>query len=410
MNLNVKNRLCELGSDGASVMLGVRGGVSKLLKDEAPFLVANHCIAHRLALACGQSSNEITYLKRFESILDQLYRFYENLAVRTAGLRSIQEVLDDPLLKLTQAKDVRWLPHKKAVSHLRQCFSSVIVCLEREASERSNAEAAGLLTFIKFVASLYMMSDFLPPLASLSRAFQRKDLYCSETACEWHKSYSECSSCNAWCPLPDALAELEEYGVRQPSDQEMQDFKRHVYNKYLDALSEHITHRFPDIDLLEAFAIFDASRIPQELELQGNHSAEELEVLTSRYSPYHVVNRDGAKAELRVFNSIVAANKDLKELSPHHLMTRLLETPELNANLVKLAAIGLLLPMSTADCERGFSTLSRVKTDLRNRLSSESLNNLLMVSIEGPAPDQFPYNQACNIWASWRQRMIDVTQ
>ena len=45
-------------------------------------------------------------------------------------------------------------------------------------------------------------------------------------------------------------------------------------------------------------------------------------------------------------------------------------------NLSKLAAIGLLLPMSTVDCERGFSTLSRFKTDLRNCLSNRILNHL----------------------------------
>ena len=67
--------LCGLGSDGAAVMLGIRGGVSKLLKDQVPFLVANHCIAHRLALAAGQAANEITYLNRFKAILDQLYCF-----------------------------------------------------------------------------------------------------------------------------------------------------------------------------------------------------------------------------------------------------------------------------------------------------------------------------------------------
>ena len=33
-------KCCGLGSDGASVMLGSRGGVSKLLKDQVPFLVA----------------------------------------------------------------------------------------------------------------------------------------------------------------------------------------------------------------------------------------------------------------------------------------------------------------------------------------------------------------------------------
>ena len=63
-------KCCGLGSDGASVMLGSRGGVSKLLKDQVPFIVANHCVAHRLAWAAGQLANEIPYLKRFKDILD----------------------------------------------------------------------------------------------------------------------------------------------------------------------------------------------------------------------------------------------------------------------------------------------------------------------------------------------------
>ena len=36
-------------------------------------------------------------------------------------------------------------------------------------------------------------------------------------------------------------------------------------------------------------------------------------------------------------------------------------------NLTKVAAVGLLLPMSSVNCKRGFSTLARVKMDLRNR-------------------------------------------
>ena len=171
--------LCGLGSDGAAVMLGIRGGVSKLLKDQVPFLVANHCIAHRLALAAGQAANEITYPKRFKAVLDQLYRFYENFPVRSAGLKSTQQVLNDPCLKLTQAKDVRWLSHDKAVSNLRRCLPSVITSLEREAEKRYNAEASGLAAFVKtykFVSALYMFCDVLPPLAGLSRAFQKHDI------------------------------------------------------------------------------------------------------------------------------------------------------------------------------------------------------------------------------------------
>ena len=62
LNLDMRNRFCGLGSDGASVMLGARGGVSKLLKDKVQFLASQHCIAHRLALACGKSADEVPSL------------------------------------------------------------------------------------------------------------------------------------------------------------------------------------------------------------------------------------------------------------------------------------------------------------------------------------------------------------
>ena len=87
LDLDMLHYVCGLGSDGASVMLGSRGGVSKLLMDKTPFLVSNHYIAHQLALACGQVANQIRYLKKFKDILDQLYCFYKKSPVRTAGLK-----------------------------------------------------------------------------------------------------------------------------------------------------------------------------------------------------------------------------------------------------------------------------------------------------------------------------------
>lgn len=420
LNLDMRNRLCGLGSDGASVMLGARGGVSKLLKDRVPFLAAHHCIAHRLALACGQSADEISYLKRFKSVLDQLYRFYSNSAVRTAGLRAIQEVLDDPHLKLTQAKDVRWLSHERAVSHLRQCFTSVILSLDKEGTENNCAEAAGLCTFIRsynFIASLYMFSDVLPPLASLSRAFQRKDVNFTVVKPLVNGTLAAINALRAtpgehFQCLSSVIAELEEYGVNPPSDSQVENYKRNVYDKYLKTLADHITYRFPDMDLLEAFSLFDASTIPEELESHGSHSQSELRVLIDRYGPHSVINGEESKSELKVFNSVVAANSQLKQLPPRELMTHILSTTEIQAmfpNLSKLAAIGLLLPMSTVDCERGFSALSRIKTNLRNRLSSRILNDLMTITVEGPPPSEFPYEQACDIWAGWRNRRVDVS-
>ena len=123
-----------------------------------------------------------------------------------------------------------------------------------------------------------------------------------------------------------------------------------------------------------------------------------LDKLITQYGSYDVIHRNLTRDELKMFNSVVAANSELKQMTTHQLMSHLIRTSELGLmfpNLTKLAAIGLLLLMSSVDCERGFSTLSRVKSDLRNRLANKTLNHLLMMAIEGPSPSYFPYELNC---------------
>ena len=90
-----------LGSDGASVMTGVRSGVSTRLKADNLYIVNIHCVAHRLALAAAQASDKVPYLKNnFNNTLNNLFYFYENSSVRLSGLNAIQAVLDNPEIKL----------------------------------------------------------------------------------------------------------------------------------------------------------------------------------------------------------------------------------------------------------------------------------------------------------------------
>ena len=59
-------------------------------------------------------------------------------------------------------------------------------------------------------------------------------------------------------------------------------------------------------------------------------------------------------------------------------------------NLSKLAAICLLFFF---DCEKGFSALSHIKTNLHNRLSSRILNGLMTITVEGPHQVNFHTNK-----------------
>ena len=59
-----------------------------------------------------------------------------------------------------------------------------------------------------------------------------------------------------------------------------------------------------------------------------------------------------------------------------------------------LANIALIIPVSRASCERGFSCQNRIKTGLKNRLSMENLENLMKVAIEEAPLAEFDFKRA----------------
>ena len=90
-------------------------------------------------------------------------------------LISTQDLLEMPQLKLVKAADTCWLSHDQAVSVLQRTYDAVVTSLERAATERHAATAAGLENFVRsvnFIASLVMLEDILPVLTILSKMFQ----------------------------------------------------------------------------------------------------------------------------------------------------------------------------------------------------------------------------------------------
>ena len=173
------SRLRGFGTDGAPVMTGIRSGVAKRLKDRFPKLVSIHCVNHRLALAAAHAADGIPYLVRFKATIQTLFLFYQSSPVRTAGLHAIEAVLNDPTIKLKQAKDVRWLSHEAAISSILRTMPSLIASLEREAGERKEPTAVGLVKFMKtyyFIACCRLLSKILPHINRPSLLFQREDV------------------------------------------------------------------------------------------------------------------------------------------------------------------------------------------------------------------------------------------
>ena len=75
-------------------------------------------------------------------------------------------------------------------------------------------------------------------------------------------------------------------------------------------------------------------------------------------------------------------------------------------NLITLAHLALRAAIHTADCERGFSLQNSPKTSVRNRLGSERVDDLMVVSAEGEALEQFDFASALQHCGKKRDRRI----
>lgn len=153
-NLDIDlGKVVGLGTDGAAVMTGCKGGVGVLLKNAgASYLVQTHCSAHRVSLALSQAAKNIPRIKNIEIILAQLYHFFYDSPVRESVLRQIYEINDMPEVKLKEPKNVRWLSLYEAVSAVSKSFGSIVEALEHIAEKKNDlnsVKAKGLLTKIK---------------------------------------------------------------------------------------------------------------------------------------------------------------------------------------------------------------------------------------------------------------------
>ncbi|GBO04549.1 hypothetical protein AVEN_208613-1 [Araneus ventricosus] len=122
------------------------------------------------------------------------------------------------------------------------------------------------------------------------------------------------------------------------------------------------------------FAIF----APKFQEYEKKFPTQILDQTTDAYS---MLQKDRLKTELGViyrrsdFRNMTGAISLLQFIIENNLQTTFSET-------YKLLLIIVTIPMTTAEAERCFSTLKRVKTFLRSTLSEDRLRALAMLSIE----------------------------
>ncbi|XP_054588645.2 zinc finger protein 862 [Nothobranchius furzeri] len=417
-------KLFGLGTDGAAVMTGRLSGVAKQMQDSLPWLLSVACAAHRLALACKDASSEVPYMGTFRDHLQSLHLYFHNSANRTAVLRAASQVLGLDNLTVKEVKDTRWLSQHLAVSNLQRNLCAVLGALAEEVDSNKCPLAKGLYSYCckyRFVAAIYLQADVLPHLARLSKIFQKenvnflaiKDQVPVTIACL--QDIKDAGNTKAGSFLAQLQTDLddptrlgafgilpeEERGRRGRGQEEYSQgmlwprFRSEVMEPYIDALLDSLDRRFQNIDVMSAFHVLG----PQTLTEDDAVATANVLTLSRKFLPQQPESTLSQEWASFKKHMVTGAFKDLDQLS---ILQKLSAQNDEWANLYpmvsKLAAIAMTVPISSVNCERDFSTMNRVKTDLRNRLQGDHLAACLQLSINGPPLGEFPYHRALEMF------------
>jgi hypothetical protein len=116
------------------------------------------------------------------------------------------------------------------------------------------------------------------------------------------------------------------------------------------------------------------------------------------------------KDEWIMFKQLIS--KNFRSCTIQVLLQRLTVNQTLSLqypNIMKLLTIALTLPVSTVDCERGFSRHNLIKTRLRSCLLTKNVSTLMKIAIDTTDIqhlNNFDFNRAFVLWCSQKHRII----
>jgi hypothetical protein len=134
-------------------------------------------------------------------------------------------------------------------------------------------------------------------------------------------------------------------------------------SQFLQSLCDNLRQRFPSSDLLEASASLQKSSWPADPLERALFGEKHVAGLCKQFG----------------FTSDVAA-----ETVGEYATYKKTDGVDLGPKLKYLISVLTVLPISSADCERGFSQMNLYHTSGRNRLLVTSVNDSLMIGINGP--------------------------
>lgn len=373
------DKLVAQSYDGAAVMSGEFNGVQALVKQQYVSAHYIHCEAHKLNLVMERAVAVNTKARRFFADLHAIPKFFAHSSDRLAALDAAVAV------RVPHASLIRWNSNIRTVEMIHDyrepLLDSFIALSESPRSTQPTVEGAShLIRVFKDPEFNYWLNFFhlvMPHVEILYNQLQsrqadavRVNTYVSDFIRAVQKIRDDVSNGTALLETRD-----HENEPRQQRHQDIIQTLKAAALEVCDLIVVNSMERFKFTDHLEAASLLFCSRFKDY-----NNVFPEQEFQTTIKS-FPQLQEDRLKKELKLlynredFRSSTGAIPLLKTLLANNLDTVFRE-------VVKLLKIVCTMPMTTAEAERSFSTLKRIKTFLRNTMAEDRLSALAMLSIE----------------------------
>lgn len=424
---NWKNALVSLGSDGASVYTGVRNGVVAKLRQSIPWLLGIHCIAHNLELAILDGLKEDHLLSSVKEMLQSIYKHYHYSPKALRELKELAETMEEKIQKPGNLKGTRWVPHlHRALKVFLKDYKIIYGHFNNTVgAATSSTEMQGRAKKIlkqqeKFKTVLFanFMVDVLDCLSKLSSLFQKDAITLTAAKDGLDNTILQLTAMIAR-PGPCLQEAVQSIGdgndyqgiTLKRGEQDLIQFNNTTKPQVINCINAYLEQRFENIkgsdQTLLAMSVFDITLWPDDRMALATYGEDKIHHLVEHFRLLLDKNDFKFDAVLQEWSGLkTCICNNYLDLNPQALWKRVF-TYHSNRfpNVLMLVEITLILPLSTACCERGFSVMGKIKSDWRSCLSVEVLDCLMRIRIEGPTVAEFDPQPGLNFWWSSGSRM-----
>ncbi|XP_071121930.1 zinc finger protein 862-like [Mytilus edulis] len=423
-NINISN-MCGIATDGAAVMVGRHSGVVTRIKETVPGLLSSHCIAHRLALASGAAADSVQYLVKFQEIISSIYKYFSKSPKNMSRLDKIFDIVkksecEAHATRFKQVFHTRWLSFDGSVSAICENFSSLLSVL----SEDKGAKAQGILKSVssyKFLHCSFFMSDILKDLSILCKAYQSSTieytvvhplLSVTVDKINGHFENEDGFMFTKFLDDVPSVFDCEKFHFKGHDIRDSgkyRDEAKSACRNFVSNLLENLNKRFSfegDSEVLSSMCnIFNPILYSNDCKDKFLKSAKQV---VQHFSDCKLNDFESEEMldQIVTFSHVVKSSYSHCSNSINDVCQVALKHKEVYPYVYRAAEKLLTVPVSSVECERGFSRQNIIKTKLRNRLSTDSLFHLMMISLEGPSSDIFDFNRAFKRWADQKNRRI----